>query len=80
VVDLTAERPNCFVELGYALGRARRVLLSAVKDTNRGFDISPADCYLWDPSSPIDQRRQELKSYWLRNKGRSSLVRARKVL
>ena len=29
IVDLTGSRPNCLVELGYAFGRATRVLVTA---------------------------------------------------
>jgi hypothetical protein len=33
VVDLTGVRPNCTMELGYALGRRRRYVISAEKGT-----------------------------------------------
>src|SRR5690606_26487026 len=38
VVDLTGVRPNCMMELGYALGRSRRVIISARKGTKLPFD------------------------------------------
>ena len=37
IVDVTGERPNCFIELGYAL-RGNRVLVSAEEGTNLPFD------------------------------------------
>jgi len=39
VVDLTAMRTNCLMELGYALGRRRRFVISAQDGANLGFDL-----------------------------------------
>jgi hypothetical protein len=37
IVDLTAVRPNCTMELGYALARRRRIVISAKKGTKLPF-------------------------------------------
>jgi len=60
VVDLTGVRPNCTMELGYALGRRRRCLLSAAKGTNLPFDPDKLPTYLWDPGA---ERDEEAKAY-----------------
>jgi nucleoside 2-deoxyribosyltransferase len=42
VVDLTGVRPNCFTEMGYAFGRARKVIVTAKEGTvaNRKSSLS----------------------------------------
>jgi hypothetical protein len=58
IVDLTGVRPNCMMELGYALGRRRRYLLSAVKGTNLPFDSDKLPTFLWDPGAEHDERAE----------------------
>ncbi|HEX5984742.1 MAG TPA: hypothetical protein VFY69_11095 [Solirubrobacterales bacterium] len=54
VVDLSGVRPNCMMELGYALGRRRRYLLSAIKGTRLPFDPDKIPTYFWDPDLDAD--------------------------
>jgi hypothetical protein len=75
LVDLTGVRPNCFMELGYALGNTQRVIVTARKGTELPFDPSCLETYMWDPSTPIDQRQRELKDHWARNINMPPLVR-----
>jgi hypothetical protein len=56
VVDLTGVRPNCTMELGYALGRHRRCLLSAMKGTHLPFDPDKLPTYFWDPDADRDAK------------------------
>jgi hypothetical protein len=55
VVDLTAVRPNCMMELGYALGRRRRCLISAMKGTSLPFDPNHLPTYFWDPADQVEE-------------------------
>jgi hypothetical protein len=48
VVDLTGVRPNCTMELGYALARRRRIVISAKKGTKLPFDEDKLPTYFWD--------------------------------
>lgn len=50
VVDLTGSRPNCLIELGYALARKRRVVLSAKAGTQLPFDSDKLPTYFWKES------------------------------
>lgn len=59
VVDLTGVRPNCMMELGYALGRWRRVVISAKKGTQLPFDQDKLATYFWEESASPDERRNE---------------------
>ena len=63
VADLTNERPNCYLEVGYALGagRAARLVLTARRDHQPGgpdhrpggpkvhFDLAGYEILYWDP-------------------------------
>ena len=48
IVDLTGVRPNCTMELGYALARHRRVVISARKGTQLPFDEDKLPTYIWE--------------------------------
>lgn len=50
VVDLTGSRPNCLMELGYALARKRRVIVSAKAGTQLPFDSDKLPTYFWKES------------------------------
>ncbi len=58
VVDLTGVRPSCMMELGYALARRRRVVISAKRGTTLPFDEDKLPTYLWgDVGMPADRIR-----------------------
>lgn len=58
IVDLTGVRPNCTMELGYALGRRRRFVISAQAGTKLPFDGDKLPTFFWDGTGTIDERRQ----------------------
>jgi hypothetical protein len=60
VVDLTGVRPNCTMELGYALARRRRVVISAKRGTKLPFDEDKLPTYFWDEVGTLDDR---IRSY-----------------
>jgi hypothetical protein len=66
VVDLTEVRPNCMMELGYALGRRRRVVMSALTGTRLPFDQDKLPTLFWSESGSVDQRREEFRD-WFRS-------------
>ncbi len=80
VVDLTGLRPNCFMELGYALGLPRKVLITARSGTKPPFDASALEWYLWKESTPNDQRIKKFDEYWGRCLSRPPLVMPRSLL
>jgi hypothetical protein len=73
VADLTNERPNCYLEVGFALGLGRNasLVLTVRQDHLPGhpdhdidgpkvhFDLAGYDLLLWDPDD-LDQFREEL--------------------
>ncbi len=53
LVDLTGMRPNCTMELGYALGRPRRVVISAQEGTKPIFDSDKLPTHFWARSEDV---------------------------
>lgn len=74
VADLTNERPNCYLEVGYAMGLGKKpnLILMAREDHHHRspnyrtdgprvhFDLEGYDLLLWDPAKP-DEFRTELE-------------------
>jgi len=74
VADLTNERPNCYLEIGYAMGldKFRNLILTAREDHNpdspnykKGgpkvhFDLSGYDILFWEPNN-LDKFKSELE-------------------
>ncbi len=73
VADLTNERPNCYLEIGYAMGvdKFRNLILTAREDHLPGnpnhkvggpkihFDLAGYDILFWNPEK-LDEFREEL--------------------
>jgi len=74
IVDVTGERPNCFIELGYALARQIRVLCTAEQGTNLPFDQSAIPCHFWKSGEPDEDRKEELRTFWSQYIDRAPLV------
>lgn len=80
IVDLTGVRPNCFTEMGYAFGRARKVIVTAKKGTAVPFDTNTYEANMWNPAKSVADSMTELKEYWQRNISRPPLVVPRRIL
>ena len=74
IVDVTGERPNCFIELGYALARPLRVLCTAEQGTNLPFDQSAIPCHFWKDDEPDENRKEGLRAFWSQYIDRAPLV------
>jgi hypothetical protein len=73
VADLTNERPNCYLEVGYAMGldKFRNLILTSREDHNQDspnyqkdgpkihFDLSGYDILFWDPKN-IEEFKESL--------------------
>jgi hypothetical protein len=74
VADLTNERPNCYLEVGYAMGldKFKNLIMTAREDHNQNspnykkdgprihFDLSGYDILYWNPND-LDGFKQELE-------------------
>ncbi len=75
VADLTAERPNCFIELGYALGRSIPTMVTAREGTKVPFDCDTLTRHEWNVADVLEDRRRKFREYWTANINRPPLVK-----
>ena len=75
IVDITGERPNCFTELGYALGNANRVLVTAEEGTKLPFDQHAIPCHFWKSGDPVSERKKSLVEFWGKYINRPPIVK-----
>ena len=76
IVDVTGERPNCFIELGYGLGTQNRVLVTAEEGTKLPFDQEMIPCHFWKPGAAVADRKKALVEFWEKYINRPPLVKA----
>jgi|APTNR8051073442_1049403.scaffolds.fasta_scaffold30259_2 hypothetical protein len=74
VADLTGSRPNCLIELGYALARSVPVMMTAKEGTKFPFDVETLPGLHWNPISTIDDQRRLFREYWDANIRRPAIV------
>ncbi len=75
IVDVTGKRSNCFIELGYALGRGIPVIVTAKTGTTLPFDQNAIPCHFWDLDTGVKANRLQLLEFIENNVDRRSLVR-----
>ena len=64
IANIAASRPNCFLELGYALGRSLGVMVLARKNSKHPFDIETLAGHHWTSSKYVDERRRLFREHW----------------
>ncbi|WP_423174501.1 hypothetical protein [Stenotrophomonas maltophilia] len=74
LADITGLRPNCFLELGYALGRGLPTMLLAKAGTEHPFDIYSLSGHHWKTTGSAEDRRREFRTHWNAIKNRPPLV------
>lgn len=74
IADITGERPNCFIELGYALGRSIPTILTAKAGVESPFDIKTLPCHPWNPEGLHADERRIFREFWGANINRPPLV------
>jgi hypothetical protein len=75
IVDVTGERPNCFIELGYALRGGGRVLVTAEDGTKLPFDQEMIPCHFWKLGDSVADRKTALVEFWEKNINRPPIVK-----
>lgn len=63
IADLSGVRPNCTMELGYALARPRRTVISAMEGTRLPFDSDKLPTHFWNPGGPNQLRIDKYKAW-----------------
>ena len=74
VVDVTGQRPNCFIELGYALGRGARVIVTAKQGAPLPFDQQAIPCFFWSLGTPATELERGFAAFIGKNLNRPTLV------
>lgn len=74
LADITGLRPNCFLELGYALGRGLTTMVLAKAGTEHPFDIYSLSGHHWKTTGSAEDRRREFRTHWNAIKNRPPLV------
>lgn len=74
IADLTGSRPNCFLELGYALGRSLQTMVTAKAGTKHPFDIATLAAHHWDTDGTQNARIDALREHWTAIEKRPPLV------
>lgn len=74
LADITGVRPNCFIELGYALGRGLPTMLTAKEGTERPFDIYSLSGHHWKTTGSTEERREAFRKHWNAIKNRPPIV------
>jgi hypothetical protein len=76
IADVTGLRPNCFIELGYALGCEVPVIVTAMQGTVLPFDQSAIPCHFWNLNADAATNIRKLLEFIEKNIGRPPLVSA----
>jgi hypothetical protein len=74
IVDLTGARPNCFIELGYALGRGHSTIITAREGETPPFDADKLPWHFWHAAADPGDSQRELTDYIRQFGGRAPLV------
>jgi hypothetical protein len=74
IVDITGLRPNCFIELGYGLGRGNRVIVTAKSGTTLPFDQQAIPCFFWSPGDSVEDTLREFEAFTDKHLNRPPLV------
>ncbi len=74
LADITGMRPNCFLELGYALGRGLPTMLMVKDGSSHPFDIYTLAGLHWKTTGTIDDRRRAFREHWTAVRNRPPLV------
>jgi hypothetical protein len=74
IVDLTCLRPNCFLELGYALALGKKVVLTAHEGTKLPFDSVAIPCHFWSETKSDEENRTLFEEFMNKNIVRNPII------
>lgn len=80
IADVTGSRPNCFIELGYALGRPLPTVVTARDGEQPPFDITTFGGHRWQSSGTIEERRRWFREHVNAVRGRPPIVDAEPLI
>jgi len=74
IADLTGLRPNCFMEMGYAFGQAKKVIMTVQDGTKLPFDSASIPCHFWSTLLRDEERKKAFEAFMIKNINRKPLV------
>ena len=74
MADITGQRPNCFLELGYAFGRQLPTMVMAKDGSETPFDITTFAGLRWKVTGTLDERKRAFRAHWNAIQTRPPLV------
>jgi hypothetical protein len=74
LADITGARPNCFIELGYALGRQLPTMVMGKVGSELPFDIKTFSGLHWETTGTSEERRRAFRRHWEAISSRPPLV------
>lgn len=80
LADITGARPNCFLELGYALGRGLPTMVMAREGGSLPFDITTLSGLHWSTKGSAEDRRRAFREHWKAIRNRPPLVPAEPLI
>lgn len=80
VADITGSRPNCFLELGYALGRSIPTIVTARAGSATPFDITTLAGLHWKTEGAAENRRKAFREHWEAVRNRPPLVTVEELI
>lgn len=80
IADLSGLRPNSFMEMGYAFGLNKKVLLTAKEGTKLPFDSNAIPCYFWSPYISNEEQQESFLDFWNKNINRLPLISANNII
>lgn len=76
LADITGARPNCFLELGYALERGLPTMVMAQQGASLLFDVTTLSGLHWTNTGSAEDRRRACREHWKAIHNRPPLVPA----
>ena len=74
IADITGSRANCFIELGYALGRSLPTIMTGREGSENPFDTNSVSGHFWKPGMPAADRKAAFLEHFRANINRPPLV------
>ncbi|POF30246.1 hypothetical protein [Roseibium marinum] len=74
LADITGTRPNCFLELGYALGRGLPTMVMVREGASLPFDITTLLGLHWKTTGTVEDRRRAFREHWQAIRNRPPLI------
>lgn len=63
IADLTGERPNCFLEAGFAIGRELQTIFTCKEGGNLHFDLKTVGSHFWNTTDTLDERKRKFREH-----------------